>query len=152
MNEYKRNPNIACAVCQKRIYRRPAEIEKSRERLFCSQACYGLSTRKEHPCVICKAPILAGANKKTCSRSCANRHRAGIQYKTGRPKDKVVSYRSLKNRLSSERGKVCERCSYSVYEILEVHHRDRDRNNNVLGNLELICPNCHAGEHHLKKH
>jgi len=27
---------------------------------------------------------------------------------------------------------------------LELHHKDGDRTNNVLSNLELVCPNCHA--------
>ena len=27
---------------------------------------------------------------------------------------------------------------------LELHHRDGDRRNNVLDNLALLCPNCHA--------
>ena len=27
---------------------------------------------------------------------------------------------------------------------LELHHRDGDRTNNTLANIELLCPNCHA--------
>lgn len=27
---------------------------------------------------------------------------------------------------------------------LELHHKDGDRTNNLLRNLELLCPNCHA--------
>ncbi len=45
----------------------------------------------------------------------------------------------------------CGRCTYSKYEILQVHHKDRNRNNNNLANLELICPNCHYEEHYFKK-
>lgn len=48
------------------------------------------------------------------------------------------------------RGKECERCEFNIPEILQVHHKDRDRNNNTLENLELICPNCHCKEHYLK--
>lgn len=104
------------------------------------------------PCSVCKKPILAGLNKKTCSRSCANTHRLGIKYKLGRPrKDKVASERALKIRLLENRGIVCERCGYNKKEILHVHHKDRNRNNNDLENLELICPNCHYEEHYLGK-
>ncbi|MEI7709345.1 MAG: HNH endonuclease [bacterium] len=94
---------------------------------------------------------MAGFNKKTCSRACANKNREGIKYHLGRPKDKVKSLQSLKLRLLEARGQKCERCEYKKYEILQVHHKDRDRNNNNLANLALICPNCHYEEHFLEK-
>jgi predicted nucleic acid-binding Zn ribbon protein len=113
--------------------------------------CYGISCRKERPCIVCGKPILAGLNKKTCSRSCANIHRLGIKYKQNRPRDKVKSYQRLKIRLLQKRGKVCERCGYEIFEILQLHHKDRNRLNNGFENLELICPNCHFEEHFLEK-
>lgn len=149
--QYKRNPNTACTVCKKPIYRRPAEIERNAGRVFCTIACYGISLRKEIPCTVCKKLILTGLNKKTCSRSCANIHRAGIKYKLNRPRDKVFTERALKIRLLKQRGVVCERCGYNKKEILHVHHKDRNRSNNDMENLELICPNCHYEEHYLGK-
>jgi hypothetical protein len=148
---HKRNPNIKCIICGKDIYRRPAEIQRSKGNMFCSITCYGIACRKEKPCIVCGAPILAGANKKTCSRACANRHRAGIEYKMHQPKSKVKYYKALKSRLLKARGNMCEICGYARFEILEVHHKDRDRINNSLDNLELICPNCHSEEHFLKR-
>lgn len=145
---YKRTPNAKCFICSKPIYRRPVEL--ARGRVFCGLECYGVSNRKETPCIVCGTPILASANKKTCSRSCANRNRAGIRYKLGSPKDKVKDQRALKLRLLAARGECCERCGYDKKEILNVHHKDRDRKNNDLENLELICPNCHSEEHYSK--
>lgn len=69
----------------------------------------------------------------------------------GSPHDKVKSQQALKMQLLRLRGKSCERCNYNKYEILQVHHKDQDRNNNNLENLELICPNCHYEEHFLEK-
>lgn len=112
--------------------------------------CYGLFCRKELPCLVCGKPILAGLNKKTCNRSCANKSRKNIKYKINRPKDKVKSQRALKTRLLKLRGKMCERCGYNEFKILQVHHVDRNRDNNEIENLELICPNCHSKEHFLK--
>lgn len=151
MEKYKRNPNTTCVICKKAIYKRPCEIKLTTGNVFCSQACYGISNRKEHPCAVCKAPILASMHKKTCSRACANTHRAGIKYKISRPKDKVVSHQAIRTRLLRTRGEQCERCSYSVSAILQVHHKDHSRKNNDLSNLELICPNCHYEEHLLKR-
>lgn len=113
--------------------------------------CYGKSNRKERPCLVCKAPILASFNKKTCSRACANVHRTGIKYLQNRPRDKVVDQRMLKLRLLKLRGLGCEICSYNKIEILHVHHMDRNRKNNNLENLKLLCPNCYYEEHHLDK-
>jgi len=28
-----------------------------------------------------------------------------------------------------------------------VHHKDRNRENNEIENLELLCPNCHSEDH-----
>lgn len=151
MIEYRRRANTECIICGAKIYRRPFEIERNQGRVFCSMDCYGRSCRKEVPCVVCDKAILAGLNKKTCSRICANKNRVGIQYKLNRPRDKVESQRALKIRLLAERGQNCERCSYAKYEVLHVHHKDRNRSNNALSNLELICPNCHFEEHYLEK-
>ncbi|MFA6533418.1 MAG: HNH endonuclease [Patescibacteria group bacterium] len=147
--QYKRNPNTKCNICSKKIYRRPIEIKRGK--VFCSVACAGIRCRKEIPCLVCGKLILAGLNKKTCSRSCSNKYRTGIKYKIGRPRDKARTFRVIKLRLLEERGNTCARCTYNKYEILQVHHKDRNRNNNKLDNLELICPNCHYEEHFLEK-
>lgn len=146
---YKRNSNTECLKCKKLIYRRPSEIRENKGHVFCSPKCYGEFCRKEIACVLCGNLILAGLNKKTCSRSCANKNRIGIQYKFNQPKNKVVTLRQIKVRLLETRGQKCERCNYSKSEVLQIHHKNRDRSNNTLENLELICPNCHCEEHYL---
>ena len=56
----------------------------------------------------------------------------------------------LKHRLITEGVKPhrCECCGLTewlAYPVpVELHHKDGDRINNVLSNLELLCPNCHA--------
>ena len=147
---YKRHPNTICYLCKIAVYRRPSELEKANGRAFCSMACYGRYCRKEIACVVCGEFMLSSLNKKTCSRACANRRRSGTVYHRGKPDDKVTAQRALKIRLFRKRGLVCERCGYGVYQILQVHHKDRNRKNNLLSNLELICPNCHYAEHYEK--
>jgi hypothetical protein len=149
--EYKRNPNTICIICKKAIYRRPTEIKKHKKGVFCSMACYGISSRKEKPCIVCGKLLLSGLNKKTCNRTCSNKYRSGIKYKIGRPKDKARTFRIIKLRLMKERGKNCERCNYNKYEILQVHHKNRNKKDNRTKNLEIICPNCHYEEHLLEK-
>lgn len=42
----------------------------------------------------------------------------------------------------------CECCRNTMWNgmriVLEVHHKDGNRKNNELDNLQLLCPNCHA--------
>ncbi len=68
--QYKRKPNTHCVSCGTAIYRRP--LEKKRGRVFCGLTCYGKSSRKESPCLVCGKPILASLNKKTYSNSFIN--------------------------------------------------------------------------------
>ena len=46
------------------------------------------------------------------------------------------------------RGHKCEKCGNTEWLgqpiKLEVHHKDGDRSNNDLSNLQLLCPNCHS--------
>ena len=43
---------------------------------------------------------------------------------------------------------ICECCLNTTWNNvpipLEVHHKDGNKNNNEIDNLELLCPNCHA--------
>ncbi len=56
----------------------------------------------------------------------------------------------LRNRLIREGLKEyqCEQCGNVEWMgqpiPLELHHKDGNRRNNLLENLELLCPNCHA--------
>src|SRR5712692_8898373 len=64
--------------------------------------------------------------------------------------EKLENTWRLKNRLVDEGIKEnrCERCMNAEWMgepiPLELHHKDGDRTNNALPNIELLCPNCHA--------
>ena len=63
---------------------------------------------------------------------------------------KVENTWRLRNRLLGEGLKLrrCERCGTAEWLgqpiPLELHHKDGDCCNNMLPNIELLCPNCHA--------
>ena len=45
-------------------------------------------------------------------------------------------------------GFKCERCGYDrSRDVLETHHRDGNRKNNDLSNLQVLCPTCHKETH-----
>jgi 5-methylcytosine-specific restriction endonuclease McrA len=88
------------------------------------------------------------SNKQvTCSRACSNTYfRSGENngnFTTG-----AGSYRG---KALSYLLKVCNRCGFSDERALEVHHKDRDRENNDIANLEVLCSNCHTIEHKSNK-
>ena len=63
----------------------------------------------------------------------------------------IKGYKSrdtLRKNLIVLRGHKCEHCGLNSWNdlpiALQVHHKDGDNLNNLLDNLELLCPNCHA--------
>lgn len=38
---------------------------------------------------------------------------------------------------------ICAHCGFGIKEVLEVAHLDGNRDNNEIGNLAILCPNCH---------
>lgn len=47
------------------------------------------------------------------------------------------------------KNRICKRCSIGL--DLTVHHRDGNRKNNDVYNLEILCRDCHDEEHGMKK-
>ena len=58
--------------------------------------------------------------------------------------------RFIKNYLLKIHDYKCERCGWGkIHPItglvpLQVHHKDGDCDNNLIDNLEILCPNCHS--------
>jgi hypothetical protein len=113
---------------------------------YCSRECYyrSLAGRgfTEYFCRHCGKSFrdAASRNRIYCSRSCINKAQLG----TWSP-----AFTTIRKALHS-RGKIaaCERCGYDkIPEILGVHHKDENRKNNDISNLEVLCANCHSEAH-----
>jgi hypothetical protein len=65
-------------------------------------------------------------------------------FKYGSKINKVLALKTLCNL----RGRKCEMCGLEEWLgepiTLEIHHKDGDRLNNTINNLQILCPNCHA--------
>ncbi len=53
---------------------------------------------------------------------------------------KQINYRKL---AFKHYPPICAFCGFGVPEILEAAHLDGKRDNNVIENLVILCPNCH---------
>lgn len=148
-------------MCSKDCYRRKIHLNKKKV-YFCSDTCRGnyQKTGKIVFCENCNKEIYrrltqlgrSKTGKYFCSHSCFASHYNPI-YKT---KDITVIYRS---KALKHYGLKCSNpnCALTVAGIeitekmLDVHHKDKNRLNNRLDNLEVLCVWCHSIVTRLKK-
>lgn len=108
-----------CANCGETFLKRRSSLDNSKSGLFfCNRACKD------------KAQSIEG----NCPEIRPN------HYNNGSGSYRARAFRKL--------DKKCAKCGFSKNQkILQVHHKDENRNNNELENLEILCPNCHAEIH-----
>lgn len=125
-NTPKPDPNCRCHTCHKTFYRNIKKQKLAKHGYqFCSRKCKEIAQTMNNPHSL--------------------QEMMPPHYYNG-----VTSYR--KKKLRSVEKLQCERCLYDdIPEILVVHHLDRDRENNHLDNLILLCPTCHEADHFLGK-
>lgn len=150
-----------CLNCEQPFQASVKEINRGNGK-FCRQSCsttYTNSNRQKvvrepnTTCAYCNTPFWCRNFSKPSSKSglrfCCREHKdlaqriGGIEaiqpdhYGSTIKNYRDIAFRSL--------PKQCNRCSYDKFVV--VHHKDSDRSNNAIDNLEILCPNCHALEH-----
>lgn len=112
--------NVVCAHCNKSFHLPNSKLNNSKSKLyFCCRAHKDISQR-------------IGGLKEIMPSHYG---------------DTSSNYRDIVFNIHNK-PKICERCNYSENEAaIIVHHKDEDRNNNSIENLEVLCCNCHAIEH-----
>ena len=99
----------------------------------------------EKTCPVCNSIFHTEKRKTreqvTCSKGCSNSlYRSGINhpnYVSGKGSYRNIALSMYKNE--------CANCGYNEdSDALEVHHRDHNRDNNEVGNLMVLCANCHS--------
>ena len=144
--------NLLCPNCNK-VFVRQKRLIKSK---YCSRQCKSeYEVKVTLCCANCKITFKrfpskmksASNNLHFCSRACKDEGQKNIveiqpsHYGTGEESYRTKAFRSYKP--------ICNRCSFSNILALEVHHLDRDRENNEITNLEILCANCHTVAHKL---
>ncbi len=137
-----------CEICSTEFELISSRLNKAK---YCSRKCYYKSQRKKGTvkfnCEHCNKEFLGSPSqvgkRKYCSKNCTTKEK----HKNFNPNFTTVRKSMLRRNLIN----ICNRCEYSEFPvILGVHHKDRNRNNNNISNLEVLCPNCHSLEH--RKH
>lgn len=116
----KKGRNLTCDICDKKFYRAPKQLEKSKSgKFFCSKSCQTIWRNHEFV---------------------GEKHH---NWKTG-----LFTYRSVLSRNGVP--KLCLLCNTQDARVLAVHHIDKNRKNNNVSNLIWLCHNCHFLVHHDK--
>ena len=53
----------------------------------------------------------------------------------------------IRDELIAQVNGQCEICGLADSQVLVIHHKDRNRNNNARENLMIVCANCNARIH-----
>lgn len=147
---------VICATCNSSFLKRSSFVEEVN---YCSRECFSETrkTQEQAKCSLCDkqiSPILSRikASKSGllfCSRSCKDKgQRISSNIPEIQPGHYCNNRRNYRKVAFRDSEKKCEICGYDKHEAaLIVHHKDRNRENNTLDNLQVLCSNCHLIEH-----
>jgi hypothetical protein len=137
-----------CDICGIDFFCPPHDAER---RKFCSVKCKRKSmetpsARVEIPCSACGKQLIRSTYNLTKTVFCDVACMATFRLLPAPGTNNLSAVKKWFKRPG--RMVKCEECGYDkVPEVLVIHHKDRDRANNALGNLAVLCPTCHALEH-----
>ena len=154
---------VACDYCNADVVKYSSHL-KSTTYSFCDKDCHKKfkMTGITKPCGHCGKDVYRSisASKRSksgdffCNRTCAtivnnSRHRSNKDHP-----NYVGGRGSYRARALRHYGASCSSnsCPFDSVEskMLDVHHKDGNRNNNELPNLEVLCVWCHALETRMK--
>jgi 5-methylcytosine-specific restriction endonuclease McrA len=67
----------------------------------------------------------------------------GIKKENKKPGENMVHRIDYRKLAFQKYPPVCAHCGFGIQDVLEVCHIDGKRKNNRIGNLVILCPNCH---------
>lgn len=154
-----------CEKCSRIFKGKRSEVNRGNAR-FCSRKC---SAKRPNPnrrnrvkvtCSYCNVIFERTKSKLVGSSSglyfCSREHKDKAQRIGGiseiQPPHYGTTLTDYKQLALRNYEPICIGCGYDkLPEILEVHHKNHNRKDNTLENLEFLCPNCHQEHHYLTK-
>jgi hypothetical protein len=148
-------PVRICKYCKKEFIRyiRPSWIPKGGGK-YCSRECFvkALTKRVKTNCAYCGKEIEKQRDRireyNFCNRTCkeaAQSLKSGNKFKNMRPEHygKGCGINTYRRDALEFYGEKCTICGYDILCCLEVHHRDKNRKNNGIQNLDVLCATHH---------
>ena len=143
MRDVRRGNGFFCSIKCSAIFN--GRLRKSKQILNCV-------------CAYCNKAFHRNTSKQKRSKSglffCCRTHKDAAQKIGGISAIQPVHYGTSKGkhdyreRALEKYGATCNRCGYNKNPVaIIVHHKDRNRANAHIDNLEVLCANCHAIEH-----
>jgi hypothetical protein len=140
--------NKNCLECNS-VY---SDLDSRQNRKFCSQSCNATYNNKIRGCKTHSIKLcICGSEtkKKFCSRECYNYFVKNEIINSIENKENF-NERTIKKYLINKYGEKCMECGWNkIHPItgkvpIQLEHIDGNSTNNDLGNLKLLCPNCHS--------
>lgn len=142
-----------CAFCNNQFISR---IDQPRK--YCSEACskFGRRKRVQLSCASCNKSFerkkCGLVNSKSglyfCCRNCKDNAQKLGGIKEIQPSHYGTSTQPKYRHLFEEKDLICSRCGYNEFaSSVQIHHKDKNRDNNTKENLMPLCANCHLAYH-----
>jgi 5-methylcytosine-specific restriction endonuclease McrA len=149
-------PFVRCKLCGERLYAKPNWLRRGWGK-YCSPTCqHKAQLRGKFVfCKICGKKIWrtpkelkhSKSQKYFCGKSCQTLWRNKFYSGPKHPLWNGGLSRYRKILLGTKIVPICSKCGYKNEKVLIVHHKDGDRKNKSLKNLEWLCRNCHYLAH-----
>ncbi len=147
----------SCNTCAIEYKKQKRIAEGSKYEHYCSKACGTVAnvnnTKIKLLCAHCGNEFLRQKSKLRnskhnvyfCSRICKDIGQSYI--KSIQPNHYGTGESSYRDKALNNLANKCSCCGFNNFYALEVHHIDKNRNNNSLSNLAVLCANCHTLVH-----
>jgi hypothetical protein len=140
---------VTCDYCSSEFLKQKRLIK---DKNYCNRKCAGFaqSIRHDVECAHCKEKFTINNSRYNKSKSklffcCVEHKNIGATYiEEIRPEHYGTSEYNYRDVAFREYPKICCTCGNKNEKVLEVHHIDKDRVNNNIDNLIVLCANCHT--------
>lgn len=148
----RKGGHVECETCKRVFFVTAARVRQTARNgssiRFCSMKCYTKTGDKN--------PFWGQKHKaETVAKFLTNPNR--YIFPTGRNNPNYKRWERSPARRSNPNAmraslrfqiECCEICGWNIEcGVLQIHHRDRNREHNERNNVQLLCPNCHEVEH-----